>query len=248
MENETAYFWLILTAVFVLSTVGSLVVRRRRRVFPLRRIRGYQAIPLMIDQSIESNQRVHISLGSAAVGQPTTLVALAALTLIYELAKRQAFTESLPIVTVSDPITLASAQDALRRAYLDRNNVGTYQAYAVHWFPQGDRSIAFGAAMSTLPNSYHIAGDVLVGEFGAELAFVGETKTRRNSFMIGHSTRLVGQAIAYAQADVHLIGEEIFVGDAYLDRDNPQAIGRVIALDVLRWIIIAVIIAVALVD
>lgn len=247
MENETVYFWLILTSVFVLSTLGSIIVRRRRS-FPLRRIRGYQAMPLMIDQSIESNQRVHVSLGSAAVGQPTTLVALAGLTLVYELAKRQAFTETLPVITVSDPITLASAQDALRRAYLDRDNVNTYQSHAVNWLPQGERSVAFGAAMATLNSGYHISGDILVGEFGPELAFVGEAKMRRNSFMIGHSTRLVGQAVAYVQSDAHLIGEEIFVGEAYLDRENPQAMGRLIALDVLRWIVIAVIITVALID
>lgn len=249
MMNETiAYFWLLLTTAFVASVVGSLFTRRRRKPLPLRRIRGYQLMPLAIDAAIESNQRAHISIGSVGVGQASTLTALAALTLVYELAERQAFTQNLPIVTLSDPLGLAVTQDTLRRAYLTRNNLKTYQSYAALWLPNGERSIAFGAGIAVLDSFAPVSSHLLVGSFGAEIAFVGEASMRRDTMYVGHSTQLEGQAIAFVQSEAALIGEELFVGDAYLNPNNPSAMGRVLAMDTLRWVIIAAIILTALVN
>lgn len=249
MTNETVtYFWLILTTAFVASVLGSLFTRRRRKPLPLRRIRGYQVMPLAIDAAIESNQRAHISIGSAGIGQASTLTTLAALTLVYELAERQAFTQNLPLVTLTDPLGLAVTQDTLRRAYSTRNNLKTYQSYAAMWLPQGERSVAFGAGIGLLHSFEAISSHLLVGSFGAEIAFVGEASMRRDKVYVGHSTQLEGQAIAFVQSDAALIGEELFVGDAYLNPQNPSAMGRVVAMDTLRWVIIAAILIVALVN
>lgn len=249
MNSETiTYFWLILTTAFVASVLGSLFTRRRRKPLSLRPIRGYQIMPLAIDAAIESNARAHISIGSAGLGQASTLTALAALTLVYELTERQAFTQNLPIVTVADPLGLAVAQDTLRRAYLTRNNLKTYQSYAAMWFPEGERSVAFGAGIAALTGIENISSHLLLGRFGAEIAFVGEASMRRDTVYIGHSTQLEGQAIAFVQSDAALIGEELFVGDAYLNPMSSSAMGRVLAMDTLRWVIIAAIIIAALVN
>lgn len=244
--EDNVYFWLIFVTALVASVLGGMTARRRRKPLTLRTVAGYQAMPLVIDEAIESNRRVHLSPGSAAIGQPSTLVALAALTLIYEITKRQAFTRSTPFVTVSDPITLAAAQDAVRRGYHAGGNLDTYYySNSVMWLPQGERSLAFGAGAATLTRTYNIPANIAIGSFGTELAFIGEASTRYDTFFIGHSTQLEGQAIAFAQSDAPLIGEEIFVGDAYFDSSNALAVGRLIALDVLRWAIIIAIIMVA---
>ncbi len=248
MNEINTYFWLILTVAFVASVFGSLIVRRKRRPFALRRIRGYQAMPLMIEEAIESNRRAHISIGSAAIGQPSTLIAVAALRLVYQLAERQGFAPNLPLVTLTDPITLAAAQDALRRAYLAHDNLEDYHSHSTVWFPQGDRSMAFAAGVANLSQFEDVSSNIMLGAFGPELALIGEASTRRETFFMGHSTQLEGQAVAFAQADMALIGEELFVGEAYLDPENTGAMTRLFTLDVLRWAIIVAIIVIALIE
>jgi hypothetical protein len=245
---DSTFFWLLLTAAFSALSIGTVVSRRRRIPFSLRRIEAYRTMPLNVDGAVESNQRIHFSVGGAAVGQSSTLTALAGLSTMYILAERQAFASNVPIITLTDPITLAIAQDMLRRAYLSRNNLKTYQANTVIWYPQSERSLAFGAGAATLIRTRDVSGNILLGEFGPELAFIGEASIRRDTFFVGHSTRLEGQAIAYAQSDNPLIGEELFVGNAYLTPENPSNMGSVMAMDVLRWVIIAAIILVALVN
>lgn len=245
---DSTFFWLLMTAAFAALSIGTVFSRRRRIPFTLRRIDAYRAMPLNVDGAVESNQRVHLSVGGAAVGQSSTLTAVAALSTMYILAERQAFASNVPIITLTDPITLAIAQDTLRRAYLSRRNLNAYKAGNVIWYPQSERSLAFGAGAGTLIRTRDVSGNILLGDFGAELAFIGEASIRRDLFFVGQSTRLEGQAIAFAQSDTPLIGEELFLGNAYLTPENPSNMGAAFAMDMLRWAIIITIILVALVN
>jgi hypothetical protein len=60
-----------------------------------------------------------------------------------------------------------------------------------------------------------------------------------------HSDLVEGQAVAFAQADQILLGEELYVGPAYLDGTALER-GGIFALDVLRWLVIFGIILAAL--
>jgi hypothetical protein len=85
---------------------------------------------------------------------------------------------------------------------------------------------------------------VLVGRFGAELALIGESAARRGGTIIAASDQLDGQAVAYAFSKHALIGEEIFQASAYLS-DSPVRRGEAVALDFMRWLLIAAIVALA---
>jgi hypothetical protein len=248
MENDASYFVLLLTLAFVASMLSSLYARKRRKPLIVRPIRGYAVMPSKSDEAIESDRRLHISLGAAAVGQSSTIVALAALTLVREMARRQAFTKQMPLVTVTDSVTLAAVQDALQRTYRSFNNLEAFDARTVIWYPRGERSLAFGAGVAELNAREPISTNIMVGVFGAELAYVADVSARRDRLFIGHSTLLEGQAIAYAFSEASLIGEELFVGDAYLDPESSFAAGRLLTLDILRWFVIGVIILVALLN
>ena len=86
----------------------------------------------------------------------------------------------------------------------------------------------------------------MLGRFGAELAYIGETSARYDQSFVGHSTSLEGQAVAFAQSEAPVIGEELFVGGAYSSPESSFEIGGVIAIDVLRWVAIAAIIVIAI--
>ncbi|MCI0708647.1 MAG: hypothetical protein L0154_00650 [Chloroflexi bacterium] len=245
-ENEVVLFSLLLLLAFVIMMLAGLLSRALRRVPPLRVISGYTAMPAAVDASVEQARPVHVSPGSVRIGQESTLSALASLAIIYNLVERQAFMDHMPLATVSDPVMLVTVQDALRKAYIERNNRSTYRSNATVWFPQTERSLAFGAGAAGFASDVRAYANILMGQFGSELAYIGETSARHNQIFIGHSTQLEGQAIAYAQSDALLIGEELFVGEAYLNPDKSLDVGGVVALDVLRWVAVAAIILIAL--
>ncbi|MFP4323322.1 MAG: DUF6754 domain-containing protein [Anaerolineales bacterium] len=230
------------------SYLGSIVVRQRRTPLDLRPLPGYAVLPRLLDASVESDRPAHISLGAASIGDQGTGAALAAAEITYYLTRRLSFERRLPLITTSDPLTLLVATDTLRRAYIARDNLDAFRPNAIAWYPQGERSLAFAAGVSSLAASEQSTAHLLLGTYGAELALIGESAARHRQQMVANSTLLEGQAVAYAMADETLIGEELFVGSAYLDRDNVLHMSTLIAQDTLRWVVIAGILIAILVN
>lgn len=222
--------------------LASLRLRRRRTPLDLRYIRGYDLMPYAIDESVESGRPMHFSFGASAVGGETTPAALAAAGLMYYLIRRLSFERNLPLITLSDPITLALGSDTLRRAYMARDNLEAYRWNTTTWYPQGERSLAFGAGAAAHSANMDVSSHVLLGAFGLEIAYLLESGRRRGQRLIANSTQLEGQAVAYVMADEKIIGEEIFVGDAYLNPSDVLSLSSLIAQDTLRWVVIILII------
>lgn len=245
-ETEVTLFALLLLVAFAIMVLGAFFIRVTRRRLPLRPISGFTAMPMAVDASVEQARPLHLSSGSVEIGQQSTLTALASLAIMYDLIEQQAFMDQSPLITTTDPVMMVVSQDTSRRAYTLRNNRMAYRASSVAWFPQSARSLAFGAGAAGLSSDMRANSNILLGRFGSEIAYLGETSARHNQIMVGHSTELEGQAIAYAQSDAMLIGEEVFVGEAYLNPERSIDQGGVLALDILRWIAVAAIILIAI--
>lgn len=232
---------LILTALVVLVSATQL---QRRRPFALRPVDAFAALPGAVGAAIEANRPLHLSLGSAGLGAERTLLALASAELLYQVAQRGAIGAVSPLFTVSDPTAIPLGHDTLRRAYQSRGLLERYQAGAVRWYPAGQRSLAFAAALTAALADDKVGANLLAGSFGPELALIGEAAHRRDQPLIAVSDQLEGQAVAYAFSDYPLIGEELFAGGAYLGTDAAQT-GALVAQDVLRWLVIAALIVMA---
>lgn len=238
MNNDTQVIAvLILLLTMVVSVITTQFVRRRRDIFTLRDIPAYSMLPMMVGEAIESNRPMHISLGSAGLGGSTTLLTLASAELAYQTIQRAAIGATPPLLTLSDASALPLGQDTLRRAYQSRGLLDRYPGSSVHWYPAGSRSLAFAAALTALMGSDHVAGNVLAGSYGPELALVSEAAIRRDQHLIATSDQLEGQAVAFVMAEQPLIGEEIFTAGAYLGQAASQ-IAAVVTQDVLRWLLI----------
>ena len=246
MENNLGTFLIFVGGTWLFMVVTTLYIQFRGWQPTLRHIAGFTEMPRQVSASLETARPLHFSIGSGGIGDQSTLTTLASLALVYELVEKQAFSNQLPTLTLSDPVSLAIAQDTLRKAYVNRQNVLNYSPTLVAWYPQTKHSLAFGAGASGLATDEKAGAHFLLGEFGTELAYFGEASVRHDQYLIGHSTKLEGQAIAYAQANEVLIGEEIFVGVAYTNANRPFEQAGVLALDILRWVAILTIIIVAL--
>jgi hypothetical protein len=227
-------------AIIVLTLVTTLILTqiiRRRREVALRVMDTYEALPLMIGESIESDRPMHVSFGSAGVGGSNTILALATAEFFYQVAQQIAIGAVPPIATVSETSALPLAYGTLNRAYRSRNRLDRAEFNSVRWYPSGTQSLAFAAALTATIADERVSGNVLIGEFGPELALVLDAAARRNQRTIAGSVLLEGQAVAYAMSERTLIGEELFTADAYMSEGAaPKA--SLITLDVLRYLLI----------
>lgn len=209
-------------------------VRRRRDLFTLRPIRAYTRIAPIVGEAIERNRPVQLALGGAALGGTDTLLALAAAELAYQVAQEAAINTAPTLFNVSETTNLPLAQDTLRRAYHWR---GRTPSGIASWLPNGQHSLSFAAGLTVLMGDNDVSANVIMGSMGEELALVAETAVRRNQMLIATSSRLEGQAVAYAASDLALIGEEVFTAGAYLGGGSAQ-IAALVTQDVLRWMLI----------
>jgi hypothetical protein len=237
--NDSVLVAGVIALGLVFTIVGTMLVRRWRPA--LRPIRAFAAMPPLVDEAIESDRSVHFSLGNAGVGEQSTLTALAGAEVLHTLTERAAIGDRSPTVTMSDALGLALAQDTLRRAYAARGMPDRFRATAASWLPNGPNSLAFAAGAASLAADENASANVLVGRFGPEMIVIGEMGARRDMLQVAGSDLLEGQAVAYAISDMPLIGEEMFVGGAYLSRD-PVHRGSVLAQDALRVVMIVAIV------
>lgn len=233
---------LIILIGLVLTTVAPQFVRRRRSVVSLRPQSAYAGLNDMAASSVEGGRTILVGLGSVALGGESTVLALAAEEIAYQTVARVAYGDREPAVTASDGTGLSIAFDAVRKAY--RRQGRSTPRGAARWLPPGPRSLAYAAAMTAYVSGDGASSQVLVGRYGVELALIAEASVRRGGLVIAASDQLDGQAAAFVFSKHTLIGEEIFQAAAYLG-DSAVRRGEVAALDILRWVLIVVVVALA---
>jgi len=231
-------------AIFILVLAFAAVVALPRfgRKRPHRRIMAYEMIPAMVGSAIEADRPIHLSLGGAGVGSEQTILAISSAELVYYVAERATIGDTSPIITVSNPLSLPLAQDTLRRAYYATKLSKRFSGLAARWYPSGRRSLAFVAGISGMMGSERPAAHVLVGSYGAELALILMGASRRRVPTIASSDQLDGMAVAYVMSDAPLLGEEMFVSNAYLG-DSDVHRSDTTVLDLLRWLVILTMLA-----
>src|SRR5215475_283624 len=189
--------YIILLLALVLMIAGA-ILSARFRFIQLRRINAYNAMPLTVGEAVESEKTVHVSFGSSAVRDTSTIAAVATADILYYLAERAALADKGLLVTLSDPVTLALGQDVLRRAYKARDAQRKYRPSMARWYPQGPLSLAFAAGVGAAMLDEDVSTNILTGHYGSELMLLTENAIRYERFVIAQSDQIDGQAVAFA--------------------------------------------------
>lgn len=239
-QSSQAIAFLIISMAFLVNVV---VILQRRRA-PMRRLPALNVLPQIIGESIEASRPMHVSLGSATIGDETTMLALIGSEFVYYLAREVALGDATPLFTVSQGVTVPLAADTLRRAFRDERRSTKFSESTVRWYPSGRRSLAFAAALMLMQPDDRLSGNVLIGRHGLELALVLDAAYRHGRKSLAMSDQLEGQAIAYGLADEALIGEELFAVAAYAD-DGLKLNRRNNVIDWMRALLIISMIALA---
>lgn len=231
-QSSQIIAFLIISVAFLVNAI--VWVRRRA---PMRRLSALNILPRIIGESIEASRPMHISFGSATVGDETTMLALVGSEFVYYLTREVALGDAAPLFTVSQGVMVPLAADTLRRAYRDEGRGLEFSESTIRWYPAGRRSLAFAAALMTMQPDDRVSGNVIIGRHGLELALILDAAYRHGRKTLAMSDQLDGQAIAYAMADEALIGEEIFAVAGYAD-DGLKLNKRNVVIDWMRLLLV----------
>jgi hypothetical protein len=221
--------------------LGLLLLRRKtpsvfRDIPALTRLR--QAVGLVV----EDGSRLHVSLGRGALTTPQSASALAGLALLRRLADLTSAGDQPPIVTSGDATLAILSQDTLQAA-AKFSQQAAFDPTAGRLTGLTPFSYAAGAIPAI--RDENVSANVLIGNFGVEVALLTDAVERENTFVLAGSDNLAAQAVIYASAQEPLIGEEIYAAGAYVE-SGPLHTASLTVQDILRWLIIAVILVGAL--
>jgi hypothetical protein len=214
--------------------------RRSGRPPALREVDAFEGLPQKVGEAVESGKRIHVSLGSGAVGGRNTMAALAGLTVLETVAEAATISDKPPVVTSGDGTSMILAQDTLRRVYKQQNAEDLYDHLAGRL--AGASVMSYTAGVMTTLKDESVSTSLLIGTYGSEVALMADAGWGENAHQIIGTDTAQGQALAYVAADHALIGEDVFASGAYLAGGKPAHRASLQAQDVLRLIIVAAII------
>lgn len=229
----------ILGLLLILLSAGLLFAfslpRRKRSRVVLRPMRAFQRLSRAIGLAVENGSRLHVSIGEASIVSPNNASALIGLSTLERIGTLSSVSDRPPVSTSGDGTLAILSQDTLRASYRIGNRP--------ELFDPGQARLAgptpFSYIAGTLPVIYdeRVSTNIMVGNFGPEVALLAEAADGEDAFMLAASDSISAQSVLYASAEEPLIGEELFAIPAYLQAGATHQAG-LRAQDVLRWVVI----------
>jgi len=255
---QTISFLVIVLALVSVALASAVVINQRRRarrqgiaeanVLPLRAIGAYEDMPRLVGQAVEADRPILISTGASSIGDESTVVTLAALSLAYYTTRQASVGQTSPILLTNQALLVPLGADMLRRAYVASGQPVRTDMTSVRWYGTlQEQSLVFAAMLAVTMRADDTAGAVLLGDFGSEIGLALGAAQRQSAITIAGSSDVIGQAVAYGMAENSLFGEDIFSPAGYLGGSVGER-GSLLAQDFLRGVLITGIIVVAVVE
>lgn len=232
----------LIAGLLIAVVIGALVIGRAwaARHPTVRPLQGFRVLPNQQSRAIESGQSFHIALGTGGVSSSDTATTLAGLAVLESLADEAAATDTPPTVTVADPITLAVAQDALRRAYIRHGNLAGYDPRSVRYVAASP--LPYAAGVMDILATEDTSASVMAGVFGTEAAFIAEEGSKQGLLQVAGAADPTPLGVMYPSANHLLIGEEMFTAGAYIS-EHPSHVASLLAQDAARLVLFLIILA-----
>ena len=233
--------WLAL-GIVVLTSIGiviaALLVGRKPPTF--RDIPAFRQIRRAVSMVVEDGSRLHISLGRGSLLTPFGASALASLSMLRQLGETTSLSDRPSIATSGDGVVNLAAQDTLRSAHEALRISKPFDINRGQL--TGLTPFSYAAGALPIMRDNQISTNVLIGNYGIEIALMTEAAEREGSAVVAASDNLPAQAVLYATTPGTLIGEELFAAGAYNQAGNFH-IASLLAQDVLRWLVILALLA-----
>lgn len=226
----TGFGFVILSAILM----ASLAFLRRKSTPVFREIPAFARLQKAIGLAVEEGSRLHISLGRGGLTTPQSAAELAGLEMLHRVAELTSASDRPPVATSGDGAVAILSQDALQasdQAVLSTGHDVTAARLA------GLTPFSYAAGTLLVMRDEKVSANILIGNFGIEVALLTDAAERENSSSLAASDNLPAQAILYASAQDALIGEELFAAGAYV-KARPFHTASLIVQDSLRWLVV----------
>jgi hypothetical protein len=226
----------ILGLIFILVFLGLMVFftikARRKRFGPLRDIPAFNRLRRSVGLSVESGNRLHLSMGRGNLISTQSAVAFVGLSALARIARATSVSDRPPVATSGDGGITILSQDTLRT---------TSRQYGGEYDPMSGRlsgltPYSYAAGTLSLIHDGDVSANVLLGSFGSEIALINEAGERSGSLTLAGTDDVAAQSVIYASAHEPLIGEETYASGAYLGVGGMH-VASLHAQDILRWIL-----------
>jgi hypothetical protein len=224
---------------FVLLIILSLP-RYNRGPRALRAIPAFQRLRRAIGLSVEDGKRLHVSLGKSSLLEATNTSALVGLSALERIAQLSMISDRPPVATSGDGALTILSQDTLRAVYRQGNALEQYDPDRGRL--AGPTPLSYVAGAMPVFRQEQASAHLLIGNFGPEVGLLTQAAEQRQAFTLAASDALPAQAVLYASADETLVGEDLYAIPAYLNA-GPAHTASLRVQDILRWVIIAVLAA-----
>ena len=221
------------------SAILLLVITAWKRKAPARlhEIRALAQLYRMLGLSVEDGTRLHISIGSGSLLDTRGGSALAGLAMLRHIAERTSVSDKPSVASAGTSVLGLLSQDTLQAGY---KAAGVEELYApTTGRVAGLSPFGYAAGAMNISRDENVSANVMIGNFGPEVALITDASERGHVATVGASDNLAGQAVLFANTQDALIGEELFSTAAYLGA-GPSHLASLTVQDILRWSIILV--------
>jgi len=225
--------------ILAVSAILLLAITLWKRKSParLREIPALAQLYRVLGLSVEDGTRLHISLGSGSLLDARGGSALAGLAMLRHIAERTSVSDKPSVASAGTSVLGLLSQDTLQAGY---RVAGVEELYApTTGRVAGLSPFGYAAGAMNISQDENVSANIMVGNFGPEVALITDASERVNVSTVGASDNLAGQAVLFANTQDPLIGEELFSTAAYLG-GAPSHLASLTVQDILRWSIILV--------
>lgn len=230
--------WLLL--IFVLLTLLSIRMVRRIQT-PPRVVEPFRRIPRQVGRALETGQPPHLALGSGGLISQDAALTLSGGRILERLTQDGEAGEIFPFVTVADPVTLLYARRVLQVA--SPHHGIPIPPDRVWW--AGASPMAYAAGLTLLLGTQPVATSILSGLFREEAVLAGEIGQRYGAHSIFSMPDPGGAAALWPFDPSLAVGEEAFAAPSPEEIPGHRS-ALLLAHDLIRWLLIALLILVAL--
>jgi hypothetical protein len=222
----------IASILFLLILLTSINAAKSGKPIFIRRIAGLNAIDEAIGRATEIGKKVLYIPGIQSMDEIQTIASISILGHVARSTARYGADLDVPN---KDPLTFASAREAVRAAYMAEGRPDLFREEMVNYVTYDQ--FAFTAAVSARMIREKPAAIFLIGYFFAESLILAETGQSTGAIQIAGQADPTQLPFFVATCDYTLIGEELYAASAYLSRE-PILLGSMRAQDIAKAIVI----------
>jgi len=205
----------------------------------IRRIPALEAIPEAVGRATELGKPVVFVPGIGSLDTDVAPQTMAGLEILGHTAKVAADYRAKLVVPIRDAVVYPIAEEVVKQGCLKAGAPDAFATDTVRFL--STEQFAFAAGTMGIIQRDKAAANIMVGAFFGESLLLLESSNQTGAIVIGGTARMFQLPFFAMVCDYVLLGEEMFVGSAYLTKD-PVGLGSTVAQDWIKFAVVGTLI------